>query len=234
MTTNSLSPADLKLLDLRVGAIPHYVQGVRAGLKALELSSRYHPLDRIEIQVDGVDEPVHSTLLIAYAQTTSSMAAIYSRLLLEFLGLKVSGIPSQLKSIAERKMAGDIGIECFRRAEGLPLEKVLPSVVNDFPDPQEVTRAWITTCDFAGQRLAHITNDFKLSGADVTQMLVRTFETVPQLVDGPSIANSISANCSVDRRNADEERASTRGAPPNMADLASDAKLQKIVQIYSA
>ncbi|KVM64125.1 hypothetical protein WJ59_20420 [Burkholderia gladioli] len=59
----------------------------------------------------------------------------------------------------------------------------MPSIVDDFPDPQDVEQAWITTCDFAGQRLAHITDDFKLNGGDVTPMLVRTFETLPQVVD---------------------------------------------------
>lgn len=183
LMTTTLSPAEIKLLGLRVGVIPHYVRGVHAGLKALDLSSKYHPLDGIEIRVDGAEEPVHSTVLIAYAQTTSSMAAIYSRLLLEFLGLKVGGSPSQLQPIVKRTRRGDIGIENFRGSDGSPLEKVLPSIVDDFPDPQEVKRAWIMTCDFAGQRLAHITDDFKLNGGDVTPMLVRTFETVPEVVD---------------------------------------------------
>ena len=170
--TNLPSPDDLKLLHMRVALIPYYVQGVHAGLKALDLSGKYHALERIEIRVDGVEEPVHSTVLTAYTQTASSMAAIYSRLLLEFLGLKVSGTPSQLQSIAKRTRRGDIGIENFRSADGSSLAKLLPSVVDDFPDPDEVERAWITTCDFAGQRLAHITDDFKLNSIDVTPMLV--------------------------------------------------------------
>lgn len=181
--TNLPSPDDLELLHMRVALIPYYVQGVHAGLKALDLSGKYHALERIEIRVDGVDEPVHSTVLIAYTQTASSMAAIYSRLLLEFLGLRVSGAPSQLQAISKRTRRGDIGIENFRSSDGSPLEKLLPSIVDDFPDPKEVGRAWITTCDFAGQRLAHITDDFKLNGSDVTPMLVRTFETIPQVVN---------------------------------------------------
>ncbi|MFL9885224.1 hypothetical protein PQR66_19430 [Paraburkholderia agricolaris] len=181
--TNVPPPDDLKLMHMRVALIPYYVQSVHAGLKALDISKRYHALERIEIRVDGVDDPVHSTALIAYTQTASSMAAIYSRLLLEFLGLKAGGSPSQLHPIVKRTRRGDIGVENFRGSDGSPLEKVLPSIVDDFPDPQEVERAWITTCDFAGQRLAHITDGFKLNGSDVTPMLVRTFETIPQVVD---------------------------------------------------
>lgn len=43
-------------------------------------------------------------------------------------------------------------------------------------------QALITVSDLAGQRLAHATNDLKLNGADVTPMMMLTFETVPQLV----------------------------------------------------
>jgi hypothetical protein len=45
-----------------------------------------------------------------------------------------------------------------------------------------VRRAWIVTCDFAGQRLAHATDDYKLQNGDVTAMLRRAFETIPDLV----------------------------------------------------
>ncbi|MFT4063373.1 hypothetical protein [Paraburkholderia sp.] len=111
------------------------------------------------------------------------MAAIYSRLLVEFLCLRAGGMPSQLQAIAKRTRRGDIGIENFLGSDGSPLEKVLPSIIDDFPDPQQVERAWIMTCEFAGQRVAHITDDFKLNGGDVTPMLVRTFETVPRVLD---------------------------------------------------
>lgn len=181
--TNTASPEDLKMLNLRVNLIPFYVQGVHAGLKALDLGGKYHALDGVEIRVDGVEEPVHSTILAAYTQASSSMAAIYSRLLLEFMGLKVGGAPSQLRPIEKRTRRGDFGIEKFRGPDDTLLEKISPFVVEDFPDPTEVRDAWITTCDFAGQRLTHVTDDFKLNGLDVTLMLVRTFETIPQVVD---------------------------------------------------
>ncbi|MEX3639667.1 hypothetical protein AB3X89_29830 [Paraburkholderia sp. BR14320] len=120
-------------MNLRLSRIPYYVQGVRAGLAALSLAERHRPMDGIEIRVDGVSEPVCSTFLVVYTETTSSMAAIYSRLLLEFLGLKVGGNPSQLQEINKRTRRGDIGIEDYRRADGTPLAKVLPSVVDHFP-----------------------------------------------------------------------------------------------------
>jgi hypothetical protein len=167
---------------MRAHIIPYYVRGVQAGLTALSLAKRHHPLDGVEIMVDGVADPVDRTVIAAYTQTISSMAAIYSRLLLEFLGLKVAGTPSRLVSIIDRTHQGDIGIEKFQKTDGSPLAKVSPDVFYSFDDPQEVERAWITTCDFAGQRLAHMTNDFRLNGSDVTPMLARTFETIPKVM----------------------------------------------------
>ncbi|MEX3982142.1 hypothetical protein AB4Y45_24550 [Paraburkholderia sp. EG287A] len=180
-TVDAQDPRSLRHLDLRVNRIPFYVQGVQAALTALALQKMHHPLDRIEIRVEGNDEPVHSTILVAYTQTVSSMAAIYSRLLLEFLGLKVGGRPSALLPV-EKRRRGDIGIENYQREDGTPFAKVAASIVEDFPDAQRVREAWIITCDFAGQRLAHPTDDLKVEDIDVTPMLLRTFETLPELV----------------------------------------------------
>lgn len=167
---------------MRHTIIPYYVQGVFAGSSALALSDKFDPLAQTEIVVEGESDPVYKTVLTVYVQTVSSMAAIYSRLLLEFLGLRSGGIPSTLQSVGKRRN-GDIGVEQYQRQDGTPLTIVLPSVVQEFPDSQEVERAWITVCDFAGQRLAHATDDLKLANIDVTPMLRRAFETIPQVVD---------------------------------------------------
>jgi hypothetical protein len=102
-------------------------------------------------------------------------------LLLEFLGLRSGGNPSRLRQIVQRK-DGDIGVEHCRKRDGTPLAMIGPSIVHEFANPSEVERAWIVTCDFAGQRLAHLTDDYKLENADVTPMLRRAFETIPDLV----------------------------------------------------
>ncbi|WP_186141978.1 hypothetical protein [Burkholderia gladioli] len=94
----------------------------------------------------------------------------------------------------KRTRRGDIGIENFRGSDGSSLEKVLPSIVDDFPDPQDVEQAWITTCDFAGQRLAHITDDFKLNGGDVTPMLVGRSKRFLRLSIRPFLINLTSAD----------------------------------------
>lgn len=167
---------------MRHTIIPYYVQGVFAGSSALTLSERFNPLAMTEIVVEGERDPVYKTVLTMYVQTVSSMASIYSRLLLEFLGLRSGGMPSTLQPV-ERRRNGDIGIEHYQHQNGTPLAKVLPSIVKEFPDAHEVERAWITVCDFAGQRLAHATDDLKLGNIDVTPMLRRAFETIPQVVD---------------------------------------------------
>ncbi len=175
-------PRDDRMQHMRHTIIPYYVQGVFAGSSALALSDKFDPLARIEIVVEGERDPVHRTVLTVYVQTVSSMAAIYSRLLLEFLGLRSGGMPSILQPVGKRRN-GDIGIEHYQRQDGTPLAMVLPSIIHEFPDAQEVGRAWITVCDFAGQRLAHATDDLKLGNIGVTPMLRRAFETIPQVVD---------------------------------------------------
>jgi hypothetical protein len=154
---------------------------VFAGSSALALSDKFDPLAQTEIVV-GEPDPVYTTVLTVYAQTVSSMAAIYSRLLLEFLGLRSSGMLSKLQPVGKRRN-GDIGIQHCQRQDGTPLTKVLPTIVQDFPDAKEVEHPWITVCDFAGQRLAHTTDDMKLGNIDVTPTLRRAFEAIPQVVD---------------------------------------------------
>ncbi|MBJ9675501.1 hypothetical protein [Burkholderia gladioli] len=172
---------DERLQHMRYTIIPYYVSGVQAGASALALRDKYDPLALTEIVVAGEKKPAYETTLTMYVQTVSSMAAIYSRLLLEFLGLRSSGTPSTLQPIGKRRK-GDIGIEHYRRLDGLMLATVLPIVTQEFSDSHEVERAWITVCDFAGQRLAHATDDLKLGNSDVTLMLQRAFETIPHLV----------------------------------------------------
>jgi hypothetical protein len=170
-----------RLNHLRYAVIPYYVQNVRAGLSALNLSGKHDPLTPLELHLDGVEAPVYSTILTVHTQTASSIAALYSRLLLEFLGLKSTGKPSTLATIQGRKN-GDVGIEHYVRDDGSALSKLDPSCVHHFTNSSDVERAWVVTCDFAGQRLAHVTDDYKLDGLDATPMLRRTFETIPHLV----------------------------------------------------
>lgn len=138
------TPRGNRLFEARHTVIPYYVQSIQAGITALSLSKQHHPLDRIELSLENVDAPVDSTILIAYTQTISSMAAIYSRLLLEFLGLRSGGNPSKLIAVKDRRPS-DIGIEHYQKRDGTPLEKVSPDVVEQFPQPQAVMHAWVTT-----------------------------------------------------------------------------------------
>ncbi|WP_127913979.1 hypothetical protein [Burkholderia glumae] len=87
-TMPNQQPSAGSLAEIRRTLIPFYQQALYAGLRALELDQKFDVLERIDIRVEGIAEPVHSTIMGAFTQSTSSIAAVYSRLLLEFLGLK--------------------------------------------------------------------------------------------------------------------------------------------------
>ncbi|MGS1023889.1 hypothetical protein [Burkholderia glumae] len=177
-TMPNQQPSAGSLAEIRRTLIPFYQQALYAGLRALELDQKFDVLERIDIRVEGIAEPVHSTIMGAFTQSTSSIAAVYSRLLLEFLGLKTGGSSSALVSTGKRRPA-DIGVEMFCDRHGVAVPKIDPSIVAIFANSNNVAKAWIATCDFAGQRLAHITTDWRLNGADVRPMLALTFETLP-------------------------------------------------------
>lgn len=177
--------ASERLFHVCHNTLPFHVQVVQGGLLSLSLEEKYSWGDHLEIRVRGEDIPAQTGILITYTQTATCMAAVSARLLLEFLGLKRAGTPSAPWQQPVRRRPDDIGIENYRQPglDGQPFSTVSPSVVSEFPNPGEVERAWITVCDFAGQRLAHLTDDTKLDGADVTPMLRVAFETIPKLVD---------------------------------------------------
>jgi hypothetical protein len=173
-----------RLLQMRRAIIPFHVKGVEAGLLALDLGAKHDPFTPVEIHIEGLNpEVVQRETILSYAQPIWCMGAIHSRFLLEFVGLKSKSPPSRLETITDKeRRPSDIGIECYQHANGTFLRRLEPSIVDDNPDPEVVRRAWIGTCDFAGQRLAHATDDDKLQNGDVTAMLRRTFETIPDLI----------------------------------------------------
>jgi hypothetical protein len=172
-----------RLLHMRYTIIPYHVRGVMAGLSALRLAETHDLLTPVEIHIEGPEPEVWCETVLSYAQPIWCMGAIHSRFLLEFMGLKSKGSPSSLHTVTDKeRKPSDIGIECYQRADGTFLDRLEPSIVEYGPDPDVVRRAWPATCDFAGQRLAHATDDYKLQNGDVTAMLRRTFETIPDLV----------------------------------------------------
>jgi hypothetical protein len=176
-----------KFLRMRA-IIPCYVQQIRSAAKALKLQSKYGGLCIINVRInleDDHDHVIHTlhTTLYDYTQPMVSMGAINARLLLEFLGLKVSNANHPtLAAIGKRRQDSDIGIECYQRPDGKQLTlldpSTLPSYITD-----EMKQAWCTCINFANQRLVHITDDSKLTCKNVRDALQLTFETVPCLVE---------------------------------------------------
>ncbi|WP_258898294.1 hypothetical protein [Burkholderia glumae] len=123
-TMPNQQPSAGSLAEIRRTLIPFYQQALYAGLRALELDQKFDVLERIDIRVEGIAEPVHSTIMGAFTQSTSSIAAVYSRLLLEFLGLKTGGSSSALVSTGKRR-PGDIGVEMFCDRHGVAVPKLI-------------------------------------------------------------------------------------------------------------
>lgn len=171
---------DSRLFEMQTMIIPYHVQQLRYGAMALELDKRHVLLAGMDVYVDGVKEPVHRSILSTFTQPVSCMAAMYARLLLAFLGLAAVGQTMSTLTVARRN--GDIGIENFIREDGVPFELLAPTVANRFDSPNDVLRAWAETCNFANQRLAHLTDDRKLNGADVREPLLCAFETIPEVI----------------------------------------------------
>ncbi|VVE27814.1 hypothetical protein PPN31114_03492 [Pandoraea pneumonica] len=184
-----LTRAAKRRFDMLLHIIPYYKMSVEYGLHALQLASKHNQLAPLRVYVDQEAEPVHETTVNMYTHPISNMAAVHCRLLLEFVGLRSGGQLSDLVEIKERKK-GDVGIEDFWDIGGSPLHRLPLGVVHRFPQPEKVRRAWVATCDFAGQRLAHATYDNKLNGVDVTPMLHLAFETVPRIVGDEFLAKA--------------------------------------------
>lgn len=166
------SPHSL-LRDMRYTIVPHQVRGITAGLAALDLEAdpaRLFP-----------DEP-EGNELVAYTRPVICVAAIHCRMLLRFLGLQSNGSPTLVSVAHDSRDPHEVRIEMFSQSDGTPLERVPPSVVECYPDPCGIARAWTATSDFSAQGLAQALIDPSLSSGSITPMLRLTFETIPELV----------------------------------------------------
>lgn len=178
-------PAELELLSMALGKIPHMLDNIDLARQALQLEKQYGLLEHIEVYRDHPDRErlVYSTLG-SYAQPITSMAAIQCRVLLEFLGLAVTKKePYRLIARTSERGEGDIGIEDFTNLRGEQLKRLMPEDARKrVPNPLRAELAWVTTINFANLRLAHATDDYKLVGRSVRPHLHNAFRTVPILV----------------------------------------------------
>lgn len=179
--------------------LPVVIREVKSAREALELERRHSIMAFMTITVEDTGTPDLRTLLGAYTQPVIAMGVLRCRYLLEFLGIKTSGAPPALKAIGKPRRDDDIGIEHFARRDGQLLARVTPDEAErTFPEHSGTGSAWATVIEIANQRLAHPTDDRKLSGTGMLyEELATAFATIPELlyvkfydalgVDRPSI-----------------------------------------------
>ncbi|CAE6875966.1 hypothetical protein R69608_01399 [Paraburkholderia nemoris] len=176
-------PTEDRLTHMRWIVIPHILMSIRQAAQALELERQHGILAFVTVKVDATDTPAQRTLLGAYTQPIIAMGVLRCRYLLEFLGIKTTGAPPTLRAI-DRRRNGDVGVEHFTSATGTRLSRVTPDgAASLFRAHVSTPRAWATVIEIANQRLAHPTDDYKLSGtSSLGTQLQTTFSTIPELV----------------------------------------------------
>jgi hypothetical protein len=169
-----------RLEDMRRLILPVVIAEVKNARGALDLEHRHTILAFMTLTVENTDTP---TLLGAYTQPVVAMGALRCRYLLEFLGITTTGSPPALKAI-DRRRNSDIGIEHYTRDDGQRMARVtVDEAVQMFPEHAGIGSAWATVVTIANQRLAHPTNDDKLSGeGPFYNELAMTFATIPELL----------------------------------------------------
>jgi len=181
--TTLREPTADRLARMQRLIIPHILMSIKQAARALELERRHSIMAFMTITVEDTDTPDLRTLLGAYTQPVIALGVLRCRYLLEFLGIKTTGAPPALKAI-DRRRNGDIGIEHFISDSGTRLSRVTPDdAASVFRARISTPRAWATVIEIANQRLAHPTDDYKLSGTgSVNAQLETTFATVPELL----------------------------------------------------
>ncbi|HZZ11749.1 MAG TPA: hypothetical protein VFE79_13760 [Paraburkholderia sp.] len=173
-------PAHSLLRDMRYTIIPHQLRGVSAGLAALALEAAP---ERLFAHAHCGGDTIQCHDVRAYTRPVVCVAAIHCKALLQFLGLQSRGASALGVVARSERRPGDVSIDMFKGSNGMPLEPVPLSVIERFPDSQEIARAWSTTCNFAAQRLTRAMTDPMLTSGSITPLLRRTFETIPVVVD---------------------------------------------------
>ncbi len=181
--TTMREPATERLERMRDVILPVVIKEITYAQQAFEMERRHSVLAFVTLAVDDTDT-VDRTLLGKYTQPVIAMGVLRCRYLLEFLGIKAAGAPPELQAVSRRSHDGDIGIEHFTRSDGRQLARVTPvEAASLFPAHPDTLTAWATVITIAGQRLAHPTDDAKLSGRGLLHdELALTFATIPELL----------------------------------------------------
>jgi hypothetical protein len=162
------NPGLLSLLEYRLKAIA-------TGHLALRYAMEWDVVPSIEIYFNG--KQVVEGTATAFTNGAIESAIIHSRVLLEFLGLKIDG-QAKLTQI-ERRKTDDQAIEQFIGLSKLSIERA----VNPYPGPkEEAERALAHVIHLANKGLAHNTSSFTNRNDEGAKLLEIAFRGVPKLM----------------------------------------------------
>ena len=136
--------------------IPYRMHAIAWGLIFLKATREWSQIKRMEITLDG------ELSIIGYHPSLTNpsieMAIIYSRVLLEFLGLGTNKDKTQLTVIKDRK-PGDVGIEKFKAIDGSNLTKIsVNSALDTYPGKRtDAEKALLLLISNAHKAVAHLT-----------------------------------------------------------------------------
>ena len=136
--------------------IPYRMHSIAWGLHLLKATREWSQLKRMEITFDGElsIQGYHPSL----TNPSIEMAIVYSRVLLEFLGLGANRDKTGLSAVRSRK-EGDVGIECFTASDGNNLSKVsVDDALYTYPgNLADAEKALLSVISNAHKAVAHLT-----------------------------------------------------------------------------
>jgi hypothetical protein len=150
---NKMSPAELQVYSDE--HIPYRMKAIAWGLDLLRSTWGWTEPKKMEVVIEG------KLFITGYhpALTNPSieMAIVYSRVLLEFLGLKADKEKKELKEVWKRRKR-DVGIEHFQK-DGVPLKRVTKAeaVATCAGKKEDAERALLVLIGHADKAVAHLT-----------------------------------------------------------------------------
>lgn len=132
--------------------IPYRLEAIGAMQWACDLLISRHTPEKVQLHFDD-QVVVKSGSFRFFTNPILEIGSVYSRVLLEFLGITASRSKNCLVEV-DRRVAGDVGIENFPNLSRLSTANVLNA---PFGQSEEIERACITTIAVANKAVAHLT-----------------------------------------------------------------------------
>ena len=169
---NSFSSPSREILDL----LEYRIRSVAIGHLALRHWLVWDEIPDIKIFFN--DQQVIEGKATVFTNSAIESAIIYSRALLEFLGLKKNKDHFLLRELDQNRQKGDIGIEQFKTLNRITIKNAVSAYSGD---PKEAEAALAYVIHLANKDLAHTTMSI-LKHDQGAQFLDITFRAIPILM----------------------------------------------------